>query len=107
MRSSVANCKWGTGAAHVVASAGAVLLALALAACASTGVVAQDDGSYSLSKKSGQIAVGPPVELEQEVYREARSFCSGKHQQMQTLNMDLVDSKLFTAGSATLQFRCI
>jgi hypothetical protein len=107
MRISVVTRSRGRGATRVLAGASAVLLALALSACASTGVVAQDDGSYSLSKKSGQVAVGPPVDLEQEVYREARSFCSEKHKEMQTLNMDLVDSKLFTAGSATLQFRCI
>lgn len=95
------------GMSIVIARTAVVLLALAVTACASTGIVASGDGSYSLSKKSGQVAVGPPVDLEQEVYREARVFCIEKGKQMETIDMNLVDSKLFTAGSATLQFRCI
>jgi len=82
-------------------------LLLGVAGCVSTGIVASDDGSYTLARKSAQLGIGPPADLEDEVYREARSFCKEKGKLMESVKMDLQDSSLVKAGSVTLQFRCI
>jgi putative hemolysin len=80
---------------------------LLLAACASSGVLTVDRDTYMISKRSAQVGFGPPVAATAYVYRQANAYCSKKGGNVETLNLDQVDSGFGRPSSASLKFRCV
>jgi hypothetical protein len=84
-----------------------VLLALALSACASTGVVPADRDTYIVSESGLTVGFSRPVRQTASVYRQANKFCAKQNKQVETVNLDQEDSVLGGQASASLQFRCV
>jgi hypothetical protein len=80
---------------------------LALAGCASSGVMTVDQDTYMIVKRTAQVGFGPPVAATAYVYREANAFCASKSKKVETINLDQVDSALGRPSSASLKFRCV
>jgi hypothetical protein len=83
-----------------------LLACLAMAACASTGVVQTDAGVYMIAKKSPQVGFGPPIGVRAEVYKEANEFCAKQGGEVETVNLELANAGFAKSAAATLQFRC-
>lgn len=83
-----------------------IALPLLLFACASTGVVPMDNGTYMIAKRSAQAGFGPPVGAKAAVYREANAFCRKQGKTVEIILLDVTDSGFARPGSVTLQFRC-
>jgi len=85
----------------------AVVLTVALAGCASTGVVPTDRGAYMISKQSAAGVFGTPEGVKADIYREANEFCARTGQTVETINAETKGAVPFVrTGSASLQFRC-
>jgi hypothetical protein len=97
------------GLAGAARHSGPVLIApvsLLLSACASTGVVPADGGSYLVAKRILRVGYGPPVAVKAVVYREASDFCAEQGMSVETIRLDVTDSGFGQPGSVSLQFRC-
>ena len=77
-----------------------------LAACASTGVVPMDAGTYLIAKKSPQVGFGPPIGIKGEAYAEANAFCGKDGRSVETIKLDETDSGFGRAAAVSLVFRC-
>lgn len=86
-----------------------LLLSVAIATgCASTGVVPVGDDVFMLSKQSAAGMFGTPAGVEADIYQEANAFCEGRHQVLQTVDVQTQNAVPFVhEGSATLHFRCV
>lgn len=82
-------------------------MAIALSACATTGVIPMDKDTYILGKRSAQLGFGPPVGAKAEVYEEANAFCAKQSRSVETVSFESVDSGFARPGSVSLQFRCV
>jgi len=82
-------------------------IACALTACGTTGIVPIDGDAYMVSKKSAKVGFVAAAEEEASVYRQANEFCSQQGKEVQTLDMQTVNSGAWRSASATLQFRCV
>jgi hypothetical protein len=82
-------------------------LTLVIAACASTGVVPADRDTYIVSESKLTVGFSRPVRQTASVYRQANKFCAKQNKQVETVNLDQVDSGLGRQASASLQFRCV
>ncbi len=89
-------------------TANAMLLSLlvAMAGCASTGVVPTDANTYMIAKQSPQVGFGPPIGVRAEVYEEANEFCRQQNKAVETVKLELTNSDLATSAAAILEFRC-
>jgi hypothetical protein len=85
----------------------ALVVAMSVSACSSTGVIAMDKDTYMIAKKSAQIGIGAPIGAKADVYQEANEFCMHSNKKLETVNLDMIDTMPARPGSATLQFRCI
>ena len=74
--------------------------------CASTGVVPMDDDLYIIAKRSAQVGFGPPDGIKADVYKEANEFCFKENQQVETIDLQVIDSGFFRPGNVSLTFRC-
>jgi hypothetical protein len=81
--------------------------ALLLAACANTGVVPMDKGTYLIAKKSPQVGFGPPIGIKGEAYSEANEFCAKDGKAVETLKFDETNSGFGRAAAVSLEFRCV
>lgn len=77
-----------------------------LAACASTGVIPMDSGTYMIAKRSAQVGLGPPDGVKADVYQEANDFCARKGMAVETIALEATNSGLARPGNVSLQFRC-
>lgn len=84
----------------------AAALTLALSACANTGVVPMDKGTYLISKKSPQVGFGPPIGIKGEVYTEANEFCARDGKAVETLKYEATSAGLARSAAVALEFRC-
>jgi hypothetical protein len=82
-------------------------LTLVISACASTGVVPADRDTYIVSERGPTVGFSRPVRQTASVYRQANEFCAKQNKQVETVNLDQVDSGLGRPASASLQFRCV
>jgi hypothetical protein len=85
----------------------AVLALSFLSACASTGVVPMDKGTYMISKKSPQAGFGPPVGIKGEVYTEANEFCAREGKAVETTKYEETNSGFARSAAVALEFKCI
>lgn len=86
----------------------AALPLLALAGCASTGVVPTDGGTYMISKQSAAGVFGTPAGVTADIYVEANEFCAKRGQKVETVKVEPKDAIPFVRqGSSTLTFRCV
>ncbi|WP_407278305.1 hypothetical protein U5817_17940 [Aromatoleum evansii] len=84
------------------------LLSIALAGCASTGVVPADRGTYMISKQSAAGIFGTSGGVRADIYTEANEFCARTNKGVETMNLELKDAIPFVrTSSATLQFKCV
>jgi hypothetical protein len=81
--------------------------ALVLSACASSGIVPMDKGTYLLTRRSGQVGTGDPVGTKAKVYAEASQFCLRQGLSVETVNLLMSPTRVARPGSVELQFRCV
>lgn len=86
---------------------GVALLIFVLTACASTGIVPMDKGTYLIAKKSPQVGFGPPIAIKGETYAEANEFCAKEGKAVETLKLEETNSGFARAAAVSLEFRCI
>ena len=84
-----------------------LLVPILLAACASTGVVPMDKGTYMISKKSPQIGFGPPVGIKGEAYTEANEFCARDGKAVETIKYEESNAGFARSAAVALEFKCI
>ena len=89
-----------------VASFIAVVL-VALAGCASTGVIQSGSDRYMVSKTSLKVGFGPPTAAHAAISQEADDFCAKQNKKVEVVNANITHPALGRPGSATLEFRCI
>jgi hypothetical protein len=82
------------------------LACVALVACASTGVVPMNKGTYLISKKSPQVGFGPPIGIKGEVYTEANEFCAREGKAVETLKYEESNAGLAKSAAVALEFSC-
>lgn len=86
---------------------GYLALALLVSACASSGVIPMDKGTYLITKRSTQVGTGTPVGTKSKVYAEANAFCAADGLALETVNLAVNASRVAHPGSVELQFRCV
>lgn len=85
----------------------AILSALALAGCASTGVVASGDNTYTASAEYGSLT-GSWGRATQEARGMARAFCDGRGRSERVVVLSEIRSGVFgvTPQRVSLVFAC-
>ena len=83
------------------------LVPVLLTACANTGVVPMDKGTYMISKKSPQVGFGPPIGIKGEVYTEANEFCTKENKTVETLKYKETNAGLARSAAVSLEFKCV
>lgn len=83
------------------------LLVVGLSACANTGIVPMDKGTYLIAKKSPQVGFGPPIGIKGEVYTEANEFCAKEGKTVETLNLEETNAGFARSAAVSLKFRCV
>lgn len=86
---------------------GIAFLAVGLVACASTGVVPMDKGTYLIAKKSPQVGFGPPIGIKGEAYTEANEFCAKEGKTVETLKLEETNAGFAKSAAVSLEFRCV
>ena len=79
---------------------------VALAGCASTGIVKTGGDRYLVSKTSLQVGFGAPTAVYAEISKEAEEFCTNQSKVVEVVNTDIKHPALGRPGSATLELRC-
>lgn len=82
------------------------LVTLALAGCASTGVIQTDPGVYTVARKNPQVGSGPPMGVRADVYDDANEFCAKQGKVVKTVKLDLTNAGFARSAAASLQFTC-
>ena len=90
---------------------GGILLVASLGACAfvpssPTTRVDLGNGAWSMTKKSGVLAVGSGV-LKPRVEQEALAFCADQGRALAVLDSGGIDPEPPAVPSATVTFRCV
>ena len=86
----------------------AMMLALLLAGCASTGIVPIGQDTYMLTKKSPACGFASAEGTKADLYLEANAFCAERKKQIQTVEAIARDGVPFVrCASAELHFRCV
>ncbi|WP_245644786.1 hypothetical protein [Hydrogenophaga flava] len=83
------------------------LCVVGLVACANTGVVPMDKGTYLIAKKSPQVGFGPPIGIKGEAYTEANEFCSKDGKAVETIKLEETNSGFARSAAVSLEFRCV
>ena len=83
------------------------LFVIGLVACANTGVVPMDKGTYLIAKKSPQVGFGPPIGIKGEAYTEANEFCSKDGKAVETIKLEETNSGFARSAAISLEFRCV
>lgn len=84
-----------------------ILAVVALVACANTGIVPKDRGTYLIAKKSPQVGFGPPIGIKGEAYREANEFCAKDGNGVETLKFEETNAGFARSAAVALEFRCV
>ncbi|MHB1667643.1 MAG: hypothetical protein ACYCSR_05640 [Thiomonas sp.] len=85
-----------------------LFISIALAGCASTGVVPIDSDTYMISKQSAAGIFGTPNGVMADIYKEANAYCARTGKTIETVNAKISGAIPFVReGSATLQFKCV
>jgi hypothetical protein len=84
-----------------------VVIFVAIAACASSGIIPIGDGVYSVTKHSATtLASGDSQKA--DVYREANAYCAKQGREIQTVEIKARNGVVAArAASAELHFRCV
>jgi len=85
----------------------AIVAALSIAGCASTGVVPVDQDSFMIGKKDGTPGLGVSLKNKAEVYKEANEFCQAKGLEVKTLQVTTTPARPAQLGSTELHFKCV
>jgi hypothetical protein len=86
----------------------AIVSALVLTACASSGVIPTDKDTYMISKQSAAGAFGTAQGVKGDIYVEANEFCGKQNKSVETVNVEAKNAIPFARqGSASLTFRCV
>ena len=83
------------------------LLVIGLSACANTGIVPMDKGTYLIAKKSPQVGFGPPIGIKGEAYTEANEFCAKEGKTVETLKLEETNAGFARSAAVSLEFRCV
>ena len=83
-----------------------LLVPVLLTACASTGVVPMNKGTYMISKKSPQVGFGPPVGIKGEAYTEANMFCARNGSTVETVKYEATNAGFARSAAVALEFKC-
>ena len=66
-----------------------------------------DKDTYTVSKRSAQVGLGPADGVKADVYLEANEFCKKQNKMVETVELIMTDTGFGRPGNASLQFRCI
>jgi hypothetical protein len=83
------------------------LAAIAMAGCASTGVVPMGKDTFLIAKKSPQVGFGPPIGIKGEAYQEANDFCAKEGKTFESIKLEQTNSGFGRAAAVSLEFRCV
>lgn len=84
-----------------------VIIAGTLTACASTGIVPMNKGTFLIAKKEAQFGVGPPIGIKGEAYTEANAFCTAQGKQLETVDYQETGAHIGRMAAVSLEFRCV
>lgn len=85
-----------------------LVLCVALAGCASSGVQRTGPDTYMLSKTGAGGIFSSGSAVKADLYSEANAFCAGKGMVAETVNADAKNAIPFVRmNSAELEFRCV
>lgn len=85
----------------------ACVVLVALSACASTGIVPMDRGTYLIAKKSPQVGFGPPIGIKDEAYSAANEFCAREGKVVETQKFEETNAGFARSAAVSLEFRCV
>lgn len=86
----------------------ALLAAVLLVGCASTGVVPMDKDTFMIAKKSAGGLFVTGEEVKADLYKEAAEHCAKTGQKVETIKADGKNAIPFARTSqASLEFRCV
>lgn len=91
-------------AIRVIALGACVLVGLS--ACANTGVVPMDAGTYLVAVRDAPLGFGPPVTAEADAYKQANAYCAAKGLKVKTIKLEKTDSGFARPAAVSLQFMC-
>jgi hypothetical protein len=81
--------------------------AIAITACASSGVIPVGDGEYMISKHSATTFANGGSQ-KAEVYQEANAYCATQGKELTTIGVTAENGvAAYRAASAELHFRCV
>lgn len=83
-----------------------VVISIALAGCASSGILKSGGDKYVVSKTSMQVGFGAPTAVHADISKEADEFCAKQGKALEVVDTRLEHPALGKPGSATLEFRC-
>lgn len=84
-----------------------ILISAGLVACANTGIIPMDKGTYLIAKKSPQVGFGPPIGIKGEVYSEANEFCAKEGKAVETVKLEETNAGFARSAAISLEFRCV
>lgn len=86
----------------------AALVASALGACASSGVIPMGQDAYLLTKKSAGGLFVPGTQVKADLYIEANDYCSRQGKVVETVSSTSQNAMPFVRmPNAELQFKCV
>jgi hypothetical protein len=84
-----------------------LLLVVGVVACANTGIVPMDRGTYLVAKKSPQVGLGPPIAIKGEAYSDANEFCAKEGKAVETIKLEETNAGFARSAAVSLEFRCV
>jgi hypothetical protein len=84
-----------------------LLLVVGVVACANTGIVPMDRGTYLVAKKSPQVGFGPPIAIKGEAYSDANEFCAKEGKAVETIKLEETNAGFARSAAVSLEFRCV
>ncbi len=83
-------------------------ISFGLVACASTGVVPMDSGTFMIAKTSPACGFRSADETKAVIYAEAHQYCALSGKETSTISLDARDGIIgVRCASAQLTFRCL
>ena len=93
---------------HVNIKKWSILVAMALSACASTGIIPTGGGVYMVAKESPGCGLATADATLATLYKQANAFCENEGKKLETVSVESKDGIPFVrCAEANLHFRCV
>jgi len=60
-----------------------------------------------VSTKSAKVGFVNAAEEKANVYTQANEYCAKRNEEVETINLEMINSGFARSASATLEFRCV